>query len=188
MRLSQVGLIGLSITCHNLVRQTLKKLLNRYHTLVALSIIFAVLLVSEPVFAQKTLPNPNITATTDKPSYIFGDTIVISGAVKTVVQGSAITISILDPYSNLIQTSEATVAQDGSYTDDIEITGSAWKLSGVYTVLVQYGSEAQTQMTFAYTATTAPINNTFQVQSPIQSTSLQCAIYHQRRRSSQHVC
>ncbi|MGI0073465.1 MAG: PEFG-CTERM sorting domain-containing protein [Nitrosotalea sp.] len=144
----------------------MKKFLNVYCTLLVLSIIFGILIVSEPVFAQKAPTNPDVTVTTDKSSYIFGDTIVISGAVKTV-QGSTISIRILDPYSNLIQAAQVTVAQDGSYTDAIEITGSMWKSGGVYTVLVQYGSAVQTQTTFAYTATTAPINDMFQVQIPI---------------------
>lgn len=123
---------------------------------------------SNLVFAQKVLANPNISATTDKSSYIFGDTIVISGTVKTVLQRDTIVIQILDPYSNVVQTAQASVAQDGSYAGSVEITGTGWKSSGVYTVLVQYGSEVQTQTTFAFTATTPPVNDTFQVQTPSQ--------------------
>ncbi|MGB9003009.1 MAG: hypothetical protein WCC52_04300 [Nitrosotalea sp.] len=130
---------------------------------ICLLIVFS---CSNLVFAQKDLTNPNITATTDKSSYIFGDTIVISGTVKTVLQGNTITIQILDPYSNLIQTAQTSVAQDDSYVGAMEITGTGWKSSGVYTVLVQYGSEIQTQTTFAFTATTVPVNDTFQVQIP----------------------
>jgi hypothetical protein len=148
-----------------LARESLKKFLNVNCTLLVLLIIFGILLVSEPIFAQKVPTNPDVTVTTDKSSYIFGDTIVISGSVKTV-QGSTITIRILDPYSNLIQAAQAIISQDGSYTAAIEITGSMWKSGGVYTVLVQYGSAVQTQTTFAYTATTAPINDMFLVQIP----------------------
>ncbi|MDE1765221.1 MAG: hypothetical protein KGI27_02985 [Thaumarchaeota archaeon] len=125
-----------------------------------------VLSCSNIVFAQRIIANPNITVKTDKSSYIFGDTIVISGTVKTVLEGDTITIQILDPYSNLIRASQANVAQDGTYTGSVEITGSEWKSSGVYTVLIQYGSEVQTQTTFAFTATTIPINGIFQVQIP----------------------
>lgn len=134
----------------------------------AITISSLILLSTYPhiVFAQKVLTNPNITAKTDKSSYIFGDTIVIYGAVKTVIQGDSITIQILDPYGNLIQTAQTSVVQDGSYADFVEITGSEWKSGGVYTVLVQYGSEVQTRTTFAFTATTTPVNDTFQVQIP----------------------
>lgn len=121
---------------------------------------------SNLVFAQRIITDPSITTKTDKSSYIFGDTIVISGAVKTVLQGDTMTIQILDPHSNLIQTTLTSVAQDGTYTDSVEIDGSEWKSSGVYTVLVQYGPEVQTQTTFAFTSTTIPTNGIFQVQIP----------------------
>lgn len=132
----------------------------------AITISSLILLSAYPhtVFAQKIPANLNITAKTDKSSYIFGDTIVIYGAVKTVIQGDVITIQILDPYSNLIQTTQTSVVQDGAYADFVQITGAGWKSGGRYTVLVQYGSEAQTQTTFAFTATTTPISGTFQVQ------------------------
>ena len=118
------------------------------------------------VFAQKSLITPDITVKTDKSSYIFGDTIVIYGTVKTVIQGDTINIQILDPYGNLIQTAQTSVLQDGSYADFVGITGSGWKSGGMYSVLVQYGSEVQTRTTFAFTATTTPISDTFQVQIP----------------------
>lgn len=127
---------------------------------------FGILVLSEPVFIHQVLANSGVTVTTDKPFYIFGDTIVISGTVKTIVPGSTLTISILDPYSNQIKTMPATVASDGSYTDTVEISGSMWKSGGVYTVLVQYGSEIPTLTTFSYMATTAPINDVFPIQIP----------------------
>lgn len=138
--------------------------------LFALLVVFGILVLSEPVFAHRVLANSSITVATDKPFYIFGDTIVISGTVKTVVPGSTLTINILDPYSNQIKTTQVTVALDGSYTDAIEISGSMWKSGGVYTVLVQYGSTIPTQTTFSYMATTAPINNVFQIQIPGRQT------------------
>lgn len=121
------------------------------------------------VFAQKIPTTPDITAKTDKSSYIFGDTIVIYGTVKTLMPGDTVNIQILDPYGNLIQTAQTSVLQDGSYADFVEITGSGWKTGGTYSVLVQYGSEVQTRTTFAFTATTTPISDTFQVQIPNNS-------------------
>ena len=143
----------------------MKKFFNVPYALLALLIIFGILTSSEPILVHKVLANSNITVTTDKKSCIFGDTIVISGAVKTI-QGNVVTIQILDPYSNLIQAGQSTVSQDGSYTSAIEIAGSEWKTGGTYTIQVQYGSTAQAQTTFAYTATTAPTGGTFQVQIP----------------------
>lgn len=134
--------------------------------LFALLFIFGILVLSEPVFLHPVLANSGVTVTTDKPFYIFGDTIVISGTVKTVASGNTLTISILDPYSNQIQTMKTSVASDGSYADTIVIDGSMWKSGGVYTVLAQYGSAVQTQATFSYMATTAPINDVFPIQIP----------------------
>ena len=142
-----------------------KKFFHRRYLLFALLVIFTTLMVSEPAFAQQYSARSNITVETDKSSYIFGDTITISGYVKTVVQGSILTIRVLDQYSNLVQTAQGIVDPDGQYTGTIEIGGSMWKSGGVYTVQVQYGS-AQTQTTFSYTATTAPISGKFQVQIP----------------------
>ncbi|MGI0062549.1 MAG: PEFG-CTERM sorting domain-containing protein [Nitrosotalea sp.] len=148
----------------------MKKFSNNNCMLFALLFIFGILVLSESVFTHQVFANSSVTVATDKPSYIFGDTIVISGTVKTVVQGSTLTISILDPYSNLIQTTPATVASDGSYSDTIGITGSMWKSGGVYTVQVQYGSTVPTQTTFSYMATTAPITDVFPIQIPGQQT------------------
>ncbi len=128
--------------------------------------VFGILVLSEPVFIPQVLANSSVTLTTDKPFYIFGDTIVISGTVKTIVPGNTLTISILDPYSNQIQTMQVAVASDGSYTDTIGIDGSMWKSGGVYTVSSQYGSEVPAQTTFSYMATTAPINDAFPIQIP----------------------
>ena len=122
--------------------------------------------MSEPVFTHQVFANSSVTVTADKPFYIFGDTIVISGTVKTVVPGNTLTISILDPYSNQIHTMQTTVSSDGSYTNTVVIDGSMWKSGGVYTVLAQYGSEIPTQTTFSYMATTAPINDVFPISIP----------------------
>ncbi len=129
-------------------------------------LIVLIIPVAEPISAQQADTNPSITVTTDKSSYIFGDTIVIFGTVKTLVSGNILTVEILDPYSNLIQKGIPTLGQDGSYIYATEITGSLWKSGGVYTVLVQYGSGVQTQTTFAYTSTTAPVKDIFHLQIP----------------------
>ena len=147
------------------VHEILKKFFSSPYALLAL-IILVILIVSEPIFSQKVLASSSITITTDKQSYIFGDTVVISGTVKTATQVNMVTIQILDPYSNLVQTGQANIAQDGTYTTSIEIAGTAWKSGGLYTIQVQYGSAAQAQTTFAYVATTAPTSGIFQVQIP----------------------
>jgi|GEM_PF-6634179 len=132
----------------NICSLTLNVFSNKHYTFFALLFIFGILVLSEPVFTHQVFANSSVTVTADKPFYIFGDTIVISGTVKTVVPGNTLTISILDPYSNQIHTMQTTVSSDGSYTNTVVIDGSMWKSGGVYTVLAQYGSEIPTQTTF----------------------------------------
>ncbi|MEO9308090.1 MAG: hypothetical protein ABI342_07250 [Nitrososphaera sp.] len=133
----------------------------------AFLILLPVLVITstfESIHAQTS--SQAITITTDKPSYIYGDRIVVFGTIKTVIPGNTLTVKILDPYSNVIQTGLATFNQDGSYIYVVDISGSLWKTGGLYTIVVQYGTTIQNQTTFTYTSTTAPINGIFQVQDP----------------------
>jgi len=117
-----------------------------------------------PSFAQTA---PNITVTTDKSSYTTGDTIVISGAVKAVVQGTPLTIQILDSNKNIVQVAQIDVSQDGKYADDkIKAIGQYWKSSGTYTVKVQYGPNVTAQTTFTFASSITPVSNYFIVKDP----------------------
>jgi len=116
-----------------------------------------------PSFAQTA---PNITTITDRPSYTIGDTIVISGAVKAVVQGNPLTIQILDSNNNLVQIAQIDVSQDGKYADTLQAIGPLWKASGTYTVKVQYGPTVTAQTTFTFTSTSTPTSNYFIVKDP----------------------
>ena len=116
-----------------------------------------------PSFAQTA---PNITTTTDRPSYIIGDTIVISGAVKAVVKGTPLTIQILDSNKNLVQIAQIDVSQDGKYADTLQAIGPLWKASGTYTVKVQYGPTVTAQTTFTFTSASTPTSNYFIVKDP----------------------
>src|SRR5574342_186196 len=108
-----------------------------------------------PSFAQ--VAEPLITTSTDKTSYKNGDTIVISGSVKAIVEGTPLTIQILDPNQNIVQIAQIGVAQDGKYTTTAKASGALWKKDGTYTVRVQYGSTnvvAETNFEFASAAST----------------------------------
>jgi hypothetical protein len=94
----------------------------------------------------------SIAVATDKSSYSMGDAIVISGAVKPVVADTPLTIIILDPNNLLLQAEQISVSPDGSFQDTITATPSIWKLSGTYTVSIQYGpSNVKDQTTFYFT-------------------------------------
>jgi hypothetical protein len=96
-------------------------------------------------------PTSSITVATDKSSYSMGDAIVISGAVKSPVAGTPVTILILDPNNLLLQAERISVSSDGSFQTTIMTTPSIWKLSGTYAVSAQYSiSNVKAQTTFDF--------------------------------------
>jgi hypothetical protein len=93
----------------------------------------------------------SITVATDKSSYSMGDAIVISGAVKSPLAGTPVTILILDPNNLLLQAERILVSSDGSFHDTVMTTPAIWKQSGTYAVSVQYGpSNTKAQTTFYF--------------------------------------
>ena len=124
--------------------------------------------LSVPILAQSSAPAaPLITMNTDKSSYTLGDTIVISGAVQSVVPGTPLTIQILDPTNSLVQVAQIDVSQDGKYTDTIKAVGVLWKVNGAYTVKVQYGpSNVSSQATFNFQSSVTPTSNVFSLKDP----------------------
>ena len=136
-----------------------------------LVVAFSILLLSVvPSFAQIT--EPLITTSTDKSSYNNGDTIVISGSVKSIVEGTPLTIQILDPDRNIVQIAQIDVAQDGKYTTYVKATGALWKKDGTYTLKVQYGPQnvvVETNFEFTSAATTST-NQIFEVNAGKEGT------------------
>ncbi|CUR52691.1 exported protein of unknown function [Nitrosotalea devaniterrae] len=97
------------------------------------------------------ITGPLITTSTDKSSYAFGDTIVVSGVIQSVVPGTPLTIQIFDPNNNLVSVTQVGVSNDGKYINSISITGTAWTTSGMYTLKAQYGPPNVTaQLTFYF--------------------------------------
>ena len=138
---------------------------SRIGIICVISVVILVNII--PSFAQAT---PNITVATDKSSYTIGDMIVISGQVKSVVQGTLLNIQILDSNNNLVQVSQIDISQDGKYTDTVKAVGASWKSSGSYTVIVQYGAAVTVQTTFSFTIP-SPTSNVFVITDPnIQQT------------------
>jgi len=120
-----------------------------------------------PTLAPTVPTAPAITVSTDKSSYLAGDTVVISGQVKAVVPGTPLTVQILDSNTNLIQIAQIDISSDGKFTKSILASGPLWKSNGVYTVKVQYGlPNVTSQTTFTFQSSVAPISNIFQVKDP----------------------
>jgi len=124
-----------------------------------------------PGFGQVSSPSPpsapSITVSTDKLSYLLGDTIVISGSVKSPVKNTQLSIQIFDPNNNLVHVDQIDVSEDGKYTDTIKAIGVYWRASGTYTVKVQYALPGVTaQTTFIFQSSIPSVSNVFEVKDP----------------------
>ena len=136
-------------------------------SIIAISILLSSII---PTFAQTA--EPLIITSTDKASYKNGDTIVISGSVKSIVEGTPLTIQILDPDRNIVQIAQIDVAQDGKYTTTAKTSGALWKKDGTYTIKVQYGPPnvvAETNFEFS-SATAKPSTQIFEVNAGKEGT------------------
>ena len=137
-----------------------------------LSVITISILLSSVITSFAQVAEPLITTSTDKSSYKNGDTVVISGAVKAVVEGTPLTIQILDPNQNIVQIAQIDVAQDGKYTTTAKASGALWKKGGTYTVKVQYGPPnvvAETNFEFV-SVTSIPTWEIFEVNAGNEGT------------------
>jgi len=140
----------------------------------ALVLIISLFIISAlfiPTLGQMSSPSPPtaapITVNTDKPSYLLGDTIVISGSVKSPVQNTQLSIQIFDPNNNLVHVDQIDVSKDGRYTDTIKAVGVYWKINGNYTVKVQYALPGVTaQTTFTFQSSVPLVSNVFEVKDP----------------------
>ena len=115
----------------------------------ALLAILAGAVVTIPAFAQQENPLDTvpITVTTDKESYVDGETIVISGESKDFISGVQISIVVLNPIGNRVTIQQLDLETDKTYSTSITAGGGLWKAAGTYTVKVQYGSDNRSNET-----------------------------------------
>jgi len=143
-----------------------------HYSPILMMMVLSFSVMSIPIFAQQTTSASSptaalITTSIDKSSYTLGDTIVVSGSVKSVVVGTPLTIQILDPNNNLVQVAQIDVSQDGQYTKSINALGALWKSNGTYTVRVQYGPPNVTaQATFTFQNSRVSTSNAFPLTDP----------------------
>jgi len=141
------------------------------YALVLIISLFIISTLFVPTLGQVSSPSPPtaapITVNTDKSSYLLGDTIVISGSVKSPVQNTQLSIQIFDPNNNLVHVDQIDVSKDGRYTDTIKAVGVYWKINGNYTVKVQYALPGVTaQTTFTFQSSVPLVSNVFEVKDP----------------------
>jgi predicted secreted protein with PEFG-CTERM motif len=107
-------------------------------------LLFGILITSigiSPVFGE----NGSVVVSTDKSSYVEGDTITISGTIKNMVPQDQLTIIIQSPNGNLVALDQLTVGVDNQFSStEITAGGKLMKTEGSYTIKVQYREQSAT--------------------------------------------
>ena len=114
----------------------------------ALSAIIIASIGMTPAFGQ--IQNPIVVAT-DKSSYLEGDTIMVTGEVKALLGGEALSLIVKAPNGNVVSIAQLTVGSDKKFSTELTAGGSLMKASGAYTITVQYGTQSRTaETTFSF--------------------------------------
>jgi len=96
-----------------------------------------------------------ITVTTDKTSYNDGDIITISGSTQDYITDTPITVIVKSPIGNIVKFDQIPLGSDRTYSTTLKATGPLWQAAGVYSVMVQFGSQDRTaQTTFQFAGST----------------------------------
>ena len=123
------------------------------HIQIFFTLMILTIIVSGTAFAEDSL----ISVQTDDNDYDEGDTILISGAISTIIGDTQITMQLFEGdcseftnACNLIDIAQIEVSRDGNYFHTLIAQGPLWKTSGDYTIKVVYGAAnaAETQFTF----------------------------------------
>ena len=88
--------------------------------------------------------NESIILNIDKTSYLEGETISISGAIKNMIASNQISLIIQSPNGNLVALDQMTVGSDKQFSTEIKLGGKLMKQEGTYTIKVQYGEQSIT--------------------------------------------
>jgi len=97
-----------------------------------------------PAFTQQI-----VSVETSGTSFEEGDTVVISGAVTSVILDTPVNLQVIH-LGNIIEIAQLDVAQDGSYSHTIRAQGPLWQNSGTYIARVSYGTGNVAEVVFEY--------------------------------------
>jgi predicted secreted protein with PEFG-CTERM motif len=112
-----------------------------------------------------------LSINTDLPTYIQGDTVIMTGHIRDPENATAITIKVISPLKNLVFIGQLSPAKDGSFTKTFAATGQYWKDAGNYTIIAQYGLYLNSTTSFHYNGgdgtsiITKALNGTYPLQA-----------------------
>ena len=111
--------------------------------------LFGILITSvgiSPAFGE----NGSIVVTTDKPSYLQDETILISGEITYLALGDQLTIMITSPNGNIAEIDQVTAGSDKKFSTEITPNGAYWKTPGTYALLVTQNENNQATTSFEF--------------------------------------
>ncbi len=111
-----------------------------------------------PVFSQSGL----ISVQVSNSSFEEGDSIIISGIVSIIIEGSPVIIQIFHN-DNLIEIAQREVAQDGSFSHTVRAEGPNWQQEGEYVVIATYGTGQISEANFKFYKEKQAVSNIFEV-------------------------
>jgi len=77
---------------------------------------------------------------TDKDTYIFGETIFISGNITNRESDSSpVTIKVIDPTQNIVTINQIIPKSDNAFNFTLPVSGNQFKKEGLYEISAQYG-------------------------------------------------
>jgi len=113
--------------------------------------IFSILIILVLIPAGIVFANPSlISVQTDDTSYDEGDTIIVSGQIKTIIGNTPVTLQLFKD-GNMVEIAQIIVSEDGNYSYTILAEGSMWQNQGEYVVKVTYGEGNIAETIFSYT-------------------------------------
>ena len=118
-------------------------------------LIILVLIPIGTVFASNSL----ISVQTDDTTYDEGDTVVISGQIKTIIGQTPVTLQLFKD-GNMVEIAQISVSKDGNYSYTILAEGSMWQSQGEYIVKVTYGEGNIAETIFLYTPNSEVLTTT----------------------------
>lgn len=115
----------------------------------------------EETFEYIIVEEDFVTVTTDKPYYLDGETITISGEVRDLYNGTLAYVRVTSPdsHSSLWYT-QTPVGTDKQFSTELIANSTSMQVEGTYTVDVSYGSNYRSGMTtFDFGVPTIPTNS-----------------------------
>ena len=109
-----------------------------------------------PALAQEV---PLLVVNVSEETYTEGDVVVVSGRVTTVVPGTPVIIQIIYGDTNIIDVTQTTPAEDGSFIHTVLAQGNYWKREGEYTARALYGPENISEASFRFVAKQQPVED-----------------------------